>query len=408
MSISPPRHDDSGIKPSENPDRDRAANRLAAPVHAIERLLATGALGIVSLDPKLRVIARDGALVDWVPLDRAMPEALPFLVGYEDTLEALDPEADDSLYLPKIGVEADGPGDEAVYSVRAFPMGHGEGTLVVFHDATELAALERRVLQQRNELALTQDALRRAKLQAESANQAKSSFLANISHELRTPLNVIIGNSEIVCGGYIPDMEEAELKQNARDIHDCGIYLLDLINDLLDLSQAEAGRRELIEEEIDLADLTEIAVSMVSAQSHAVGLSFAQEVEPPTPTIFADGRAIKQILLNLLGNAAKFTPDGGRVTIRIHRDRDRSLAIEVSDTGVGIAGDDLAKLCEPFVQVGSGRSASKTGLRGTGLGLALVKILIEQHGGSLALDSEPGVGTTVTVRLPQERVLDEA
>ncbi len=383
---------------------DVAADRAASVAFAFERLLVSGMLGAVFLDSRQRAVARHGVLVDWVPLNCAVSEALPFLIGYEDLLEAMNGERAESFHLPRIGLAGYDSGRTGVYSVHAFPLGDGEGTLLLFQDATEVAALEQRVLQQRNELALTEQALRRAKLEAEAANRAKSSFLANISHELRTPLNVVIGNAEILSDQDSPNMEPGERERYLTDIHDSGVYLLNLINDLLDMSKAESGRMTLIEEEIDLADLIEEALSMVSAQPYANGLTFTQEGERPLPRLFADGRGIKQILLNLLTNAAKSTPSGGQITVKVYRDRNRALVIQVCDTGVGIAPEDLETLTEPFVQVAGADSAH----RGTGLGLYLVKTLAELHGGEMTVESVLGAGTTFSVWLPPARSLGAA
>ena len=368
---------------------------------AFERLLASGMLGIVFLDSHRRAVARHGVLVDWVPLNCDVSEALPFLIGYEDLLESKSGARAESFHLPKIALAGHDGDRTAVFSVHAFPNGHDAGTLLLFQDATEVAALEQRVLQQRNELALTEQALRRAKLEAEAANRAKTSFLGNVSHELRTPLNVIIGNTEILSNRDPLNMEPGERERYLIDMQNSGAYLLDLINDLLDLSKAEAGRMALTEEQIDLGELIEETLSMVSAQPYASGLTFAQEGERPLPRLFADGRGIKQILLNLLTNAAKSTPSGGCVTVKAYQNQDRALAIQVNDTGVGIAPEDLASLTEPFVRI-TGADAEH---RGTGLGLHLVKTLVESHGGELTVESVLGAGTTFTVLLPPERLL---
>jgi signal transduction histidine kinase len=359
-----------------------ASNHTPAMELAVERLLASGMLGIVVLDSGQRTVTRHGTLVDWVPLDCIVSEALPFLVGYENVLDAVSSGREDSLHLPKIGLAGDGGNLSSVFSVHAYPIGHGEGVLLLFHNVTEVAALEQRVLQHRNELALTEQALRRAKLEAELANRAKSAFLANVSHELRTPLNVIIGNAEILSALYRSNLEPGEREGYVLDIHDSGIF-------------------ELIEEEVDLARIVDEALSMVSIQPYATGLTFRHEIEPQPLALFADGRRVKQILLNLLTNAAKFTAAGGFVTVRAFRNQDRALAIQVIDTGIGIAQEDLAKLTEPFVQVVQADGSR----RGTGLGLHLVRTLVELHGGTLALESVPGTGTTFTVSLPPERLL---
>jgi len=365
---------------------------------AVERLIGTGMVGIVMLDARLRVVASHGTLVDWVPLNLAVGDALPFLVGYEDLLDAVGQGRSDRFHLAKIGLSGTGRDAPRVFSVHAFAGVQPGGVQLLFQDATEVAAVEQRVHQQRNELAIVQKALNRAKLEAESANRAKSAFLANISHELRTPLNVIIGDAEILRSQAPGGMDPAKMETYLADIQDSGVFLLELINDLLDLSKAEAGRMDLIKETVDIADLIAGAVAMAKALPYATELDFTQAVEPPNAEFFADARRIKQVLLNLLSNAAKFTPSGGRVAVHASS-AGGGATIRVSDTGCGIAAEDLDRLSEPFVQL----ARPEKGPAGSGLGLHLVKTLVELHGGQMAIESTLGEGTTVTLQFPSSR-----
>jgi two-component system cell cycle sensor histidine kinase PleC len=238
------------------------------------------------------------------------------------------------------------------------------------------------------------------KIRAESANKAKSEFLANMSHELRTPLNAINGFSEIMVGEMFGTMGDKRYKEYAQDILSSGQHLLALINDILDMSKIEAGKMNLRFEPMALCDVIEDAVRLMRNRAEAGGLDLDVDM-PPLPDIEADYRAIKQVILNLLSNALKFTPNGGRVTVgaelvRADGPHDR-VRLFVRDTGIGISPDDLDRLARPFEQIESQHSKTQ---QGTGLGLALTKSLVELHHGVLDLTSEPGRGTTVSVTLP--------
>ncbi len=237
------------------------------------------------------------------------------------------------------------------------------------------------------------------KVKAESANKAKSEFLANMSHELRTPLNAINGFSEIMMNEMFGALGDARYKGYSQDIHSSGQHLLALINDILDMSKIEAGKMNLKFEPMHLEDVAEDAVRLVRNRAEAAGLKLNIEF-PHLPEIEADYRAVKQVLLNLLSNAIKFTPRAGSVTIRAEVRRDPfgdMVKVSVTDTGIGIAKEDLARLAKPFEQVES--QFSKT-TQGTGLGLALTKSLITMHDGVLEMHSQPGEGTTVSFTLP--------
>jgi signal transduction histidine kinase len=253
--------------------------------------------------------------------------------------------------------------------------------------------LERRVAERTAELARARDA-------AEAANKAKTGFLANMSHELRTPLNAVIGFAEVLEGEVLGPMGNRRYTDYAKDIRESGRHLLALINDLLDLSKAESGKLELDEREMDPEEAVCQCLGMVQPRAEAAEVLLHSRIPDDLPKIYADERKIKQVLLNLLTNAVKFTPAGGEVSAEVEWDGTH-LRFVVTDAGIGIAQDDLEKILQPFVQVDSSLNRK---YEGTGLGLPLVKSLVELHGGELDIHSEPGQGTRVKVQLPAERV----
>ncbi|OIQ88041.1 cell-division control histidine kinase PdhS [mine drainage metagenome] len=252
---------------------------------------------------------------------------------------------------------------------------------------------------------MMEEALMVAKQQAERANRAKSDFLASMSHELRTPLNAIIGYSEFIDTEPFGALGHDKYREYLAHIHESGCHLLDLINDMLDLSKVEAGKLELEEEEVDLAASVQAAMHLVQERAQRSNVRLVVEVADHLPRLKADNLRLKQIMLNLLTNAIKFTPENGRVTLRAGLDEAGGVEISVADTGVGIAPEDIARVLEPFSQVVNPMVRRE---EGTGLGLPISKRLVELHGGSLTLSSEVGHGTRVTVRLPAERLVPAA
>ena len=253
-----------------------------------------------------------------------------------------------------------------------------------------------------------------AKERAELADRAKSEFLANMSHELRTPLNAIIGFSEMIRDNAFGPVGSPKYVEYAHDIHSSGMHLLALINDILDLSKIEAGKGDLDEREIDVARLVRSCLILVGERADSGGVTIDNRVPDDLPRLRADQRKLKQILINLLSNAIKFTSGkftpgtaagGGRVRIAGRIDGAGALLIEVADTGIGIAPEDIPKALAPFRQIDGDLNRR---FDGTGLGLPLAKSLAELHGGGLDLKSELGVGTTVTVRFPGERIAARA
>ncbi len=248
---------------------------------------------------------------------------------------------------------------------------------------------------------LEQDVIK-AKDEAELANRAKSEFLANMSHELRTPLNAIMGFSQLMKNQTFGPIGDERYKTYAQDVYESGEHLLSLINDILDLSKIEAGSAEVRETEIDVSETVDKCLTLVKDRTEEAGLSLVTKGAPDFPLLRLDERMLKQMLINLLTNAIKFTADGGSVTISWERSDDGRLRIAVSDTGIGIAAEDLPKALEVFGQI---EGSFERQYEGTGLGLPLVQSLAALHGGGIEIDSAVGAGTTVTIWFPPERVV---
>ncbi|WP_417317321.1 sensor histidine kinase [Emcibacter sp.] len=246
--------------------------------------------------------------------------------------------------------------------------------------------------------------LARAKKAAESANRAKSEFLANMSHELRTPLNAIIGFSEVLASDFIGINREEKLKEYAGDIRNSGHHLLEIINDILDLAKVEAGHMELVERNIDLADVAEHSMKLISAQARKKEISIHQLIPTSMPLLRADDRMIAQILINLLSNAVKFTPPGGEVVVSANIKTSGECVLSVSDNGIGIEKDKIEEVINPFRQIDNSYAKEH---QGTGLGLSLVRSFAELHGGYIEIESEWGMGMTVYVVFPATRLLTE-
>jgi signal transduction histidine kinase len=262
----------------------------------------------------------------------------------------------------------------------------GGGWVTLFADLTERKHAE--------------DALREAKDLAETASRTKSEFLANMSHELRTPLNAVIGFSEIIHQQIFGAIGEARYVDYAKDIHASGTHLLQVINDILDISKAEAGKVDLRETPVDLARALAACVKIVATRAQAGQVRVEIDVPEDAPQLLADEQRFRQIALNLLSNAVKFTPPGGRVNARCAREDNGALRLEIADTGIGMRPQDIPRALEPFGQIDSVLARR---FEGTGLGLPLTKKLVELHGGTLELRSQPGQGTSAIVRFPASR-----
>jgi two-component system, cell cycle sensor histidine kinase PleC len=242
-----------------------------------------------------------------------------------------------------------------------------------------------------------------ARRRAEEANLAKSRFLATMSHELRTPLNAILGFSEVMKNEVFGPHAAASYREYSTDIHDSGLHLLNLINEILDLSRIEAGRYELNEEGVQLAHLVEESRHMLGLRARGKSQSVHELIDPSLPRLWADERAVRQIVLNVLSNAIKFTPPGGEITIKVGWTSSGGQYVSVKDNGPGIPESEMPTVLASF---GRGSLAIKTAEQGSGLGLPIVKGLVDLHGGGFQLLSRPRDGTEVIITFPAARVID--
>ncbi|MBP2230736.1 two-component system cell cycle sensor histidine kinase PleC [Azospirillum agricola] len=271
-----------------------------------------------------------------------------------------------------------------------------DGVLVIYADVTPM---------KRNEesIRIREAEARAAHREAERASRAKSEFLAQMSHELRTPLNAVLGFAELLMTETFGPLGNPRYLSYATDIHDSGTHLLALINDILDLSRIEAGRLQLSDEGVDLPFVTAQVLTMLRKTAADKRIALTTDIAGDLPMLLGDARATRQMLLNLLSNAVKFTPDGGQVMMTAALMPDGGIGVMVADTGVGIAAADLSRVLEPFERADA--TIARNVGEGTGLGLPIVKRLIELHGGRLEMASEPGVGTSAVLTFPAARSL---
>jgi PAS domain S-box-containing protein len=246
--------------------------------------------------------------------------------------------------------------------------------------------------------------LEKARERAETANKAKSHFLANMSHELRTPLNAILGFTEVMSQQMFGALGNKRYEEYCVLIHESGQLLLELVSDLLDMAKIEAGKFELHKEAVSLNETISSCVDLLRERAGRTNITLSEQLPDIPVVVDADRRALKQIVLNLLSNALKFTPAGGTITVSATTDRSTGRLC-IRDTGVGIPASELPRLAQPFEQVYANPEVAR---KGTGLGLALVRAMTEQHGGSFTIESEEGAGTTVTIRLPLKLPKDTA
>ena len=242
-----------------------------------------------------------------------------------------------------------------------------------------------------------------ARQRAEEANHAKSRFLATMSHELRTPLNAILGFSEVMSNEILGPLENSTYKEYTGNIHSSGTHLLNLINEILDLSRIEAGKYELNEQSMQLCDTLDDCHRLMRMRAENKGIHLVEDFPDKLPAVWADERAIRQICLNLITNAIKFTPTGGEVVVSAYATDHGNQVIRVRDTGPGIPEHEIPKVLSAF---GQGSLAHKTAEGGTGLGLPIVTKLIELHGGTFELKSKLRVGTEAIITIPAKRVMN--
>ena len=279
------------------------------------------------------------------------------------------------------------------------------GSAVVFMAVSAIAARATGktivdALRLRNENAAMVQVLTKAREEAERANRAKSEFLANMSHELRTPLNAIIGFSDLLRIFGTQPSTQVKVIEYATDIHDSGLHLLSVINDILDMAKIESGRFELSEEVVDIGAVIASSLMMVAARAVQGQVMLESRIPDDLPDLMADTKAVKQVLLNLLSNAVKFTKPGGRVVIRAEVSGD----LAVTDTGIGIPAAALPRIFEPFNQADNSIARQ---YEGTGLGLSISQSFMSLHGGDLEIESQPGRGTKVIARFPLSRIVYE-
>ncbi|MBI2254796.1 MAG: PAS domain S-box protein [Proteobacteria bacterium] len=253
------------------------------------------------------------------------------------------------------------------------------------------------------ELTRREENLRSAKEAAETANRAKGQFLANMSHELMTPLNAIIGFADVMRMGLLGPVENPEYRSYVKDIHGSAINLMGIINDILDVSRIENGQAEISESACNIEELFDAVSRLIQDRLQSQGLTLNVDLPMRLPRVHADKRKLKQILANLLANAVKFTPKGGRITLSASMARNGDMVLVVNDTGIGIATEDIDRVMHPFAQADGGLNRK---YEGTGLGLTLSLGLARLHGGDLRLESTLGEGTRAIVTLPGTRVID--
>ncbi len=308
-------------------------------------------------------------------VDAAVKGAISSGLGYQDDYRVVRPDGS----IRFVHEQGEILRDEA---------GHPIGMTGVVQDVTQAKQVE--------------ETLRAAKVKAEAANEAKSAFLANMSHELRTPLNAILGFSEIMMGEMFGPLKPERYRSYPKEIYDSGRHLLAIVNDMLDMAKIEHGKFIIHDQPIELADVVGYCARLMSGAAITSGLVLTSECQPDLPQICADPTLLRRVVLNLLSNAIKFTPGGGMVRVIGGTAQDGSLFVSVSDTGIGMAPEDVPTALEPFGQV---ESALCRRHGGTGLGLPLSKSLVELHGGQLRIESSLGKGTKITISLPKERIV---
>jgi cell cycle sensor histidine kinase DivJ len=373
-----------------------AAQRRTSRAGEVENLSASGLRRVLNQQPYLTLTLDEAGRIDGVfgaafrafpPPRRLMEEGL-LIVADDAERVALEAALTKASVHGHAALTFRLAGDEPLWFAMALRRISDRRLMAVLRDATAEH--------------LHEAALEKARADAESLNIGKSRFLANMSHELRTPLNAIMGFSDIMrqrLFGALPNRyaEYADL------IHDAGSHLLDLINDVLDMSKIEAARYELSLEHLDAREPIQAALRLMRLQADDAGIQLRGVLPSQPLDIDADRRALKQITLNLVSNALKFTPKGGLVTVSLVGAAGMA-ELAVADTGLGIAADDLKRLGRPFEQAGD---SVRQG-RGTGLGLSLVRAFAELHGGEMVIESQLGEGTAVTVRLPIAEAVQKA
>jgi signal transduction histidine kinase len=382
--------------------QQKGAARLRAGEERLQRQSDLLQSTLENMGEGLAVFDRDGRLMAWNAKFIELLELPPDLstgtnirdilalqaargdFGPVDLAIDVDERADRFFQeVPLVRERVIGSGKALQIRRRAMP---GGGVVSLYSDITERKAAETKMAQ--------------AWAQAELANRAKSEFLANMSHELRTPLNAIIGFSEILSGEHLGPLKNSRYLEYASDIHSSGQHLLSIINDVLDMSKIEAGKLDIVDEEILIAELLNGSIRMVRERARKQAVELLCSVADPHHMIIADERAMKQCLLNLLSNAIKFSELGGKVSVTALIDAEGRSVLTIADEGIGMTAEELERALQPF---GQAQASTTRTYGGTGLGLPITRGLVEAHGGVLSIVSAPGEGTRVSIILPAER-----
>ncbi len=379
-------------------ERRQAERALSEAEKKYRTIVENAASGIYQLTPEGLYLSVNPAMVRILGYDSA-EELLSSVKNAHREIYAMPREH--QAYLSELEGKGHVTGHETrITNKQGNPVWVSENTRVVRDDAGNILYYEGSLedITARKE---SDFLLREAKVRSDMANRAKSEFLANVGHELRTPLNAIIGFSEIIKNETFGAVGQAAYKEYATDIHESGTKLLGVINEILDISKIESGERELYESPVDIQEIVDSCLSLLENKIEAQSLTVSN-VMADLPLVIAEELAMKQVIMNLLSNAIKFTPSEGHVGIGAEIDVDGALRISITDTGVGFDPDEIDKALSPFGQLHGGELNRENS--GVGLGLTLVKALVELHGGRLELFSQKGLGTTATVILPAERV----
>jgi len=333
-------------------------------------------------------IASRDMVESYLPIEDSAGEVKAVFELYSDVSEPLTKI--DQTVTRLIAGEAIGFG--ILYILLLFVVRHADQVIKRQYAALEHENLERRTVEV---------SLRESEERAEAANKAKSELLANMSHELRTPLNAIIGFSHTIKGQVFGPVENPKYVEYAGDILHSGEHLLDLINDILDVSAVESGKLELYEENVNVTKAVEVSLRLLRPRAEKSGVKLIKVIPDDLPPLWADERRVKQILINLVSNGVKFTQSGGQVTVEVARSEDQGITLSVTDTGVGMTPNELSKAMTSFGQADSGLNRKH---EGSGLGLPLAKSLADLHGSQFNIESTKGVCTSVSVTFPPERI----
>jgi PAS domain S-box-containing protein len=398
----------------------RAALTLKEREHKLSQIIASVADGIISVDGNGKISSLNPAAekIFGFSADEIMGMDISDLAPEITDILARGEELQDfhEIYVQR----KEGSRILVEFAGRTLPLGEGQIFTWVIRDITarreredrernhliEAEEQSRVMEQQAAQMAGLVDELYTLKQTAESADELKSRFLASMSHELRTPLNAIIGFSEVMKGEMFGPLHNAQYLDYSDSIHTSGTYLLKLINDILDISKIEAGAQELFEEKVNLRSVIVDCMEMVRERAADAGTNMALTAGETPTIVLADPRRVKQIVLNLLTNAIKFSPEGGDIAAVIssapNGDGRDAVSVKIEDNGKGIKTEDIEMVLKPFGQINDLISRDQ---EGTGLGLPLCKQLMELHGGTLLMESEVGTGSAVTITFPSERTV---